>query len=256
MPQSSSVRVKKLILDEIANRNSADETRLLLASSAKQRTAAVQSILLNILDYVSEYGSSDKNESLFRVACDTAIARLSGAADTVKPSVVGLLGLTSVNVRLLEDRFREPDPARQRGLFEDETQRYCEDRFANLPVADAVQALYAPARSATRARQGAQQPSSEEEQRRVEVSFWDDIDFETVKYYKSGTTSFILDCYGVHPVDKSRARRHYALKCVLFPWNKLTAIANATDEYAGFYGRDRTSDIVVQPYALRLRDGC
>jgi hypothetical protein len=56
MPRSPSVTVEALILDEIAARNGAEETRRLLDTPAKRRTEAMQSILLNILDHVSEYG--------------------------------------------------------------------------------------------------------------------------------------------------------------------------------------------------------
>ncbi len=253
MPKSPSATVEKLILDEIANLNGAEETRQLLVTSAKRRTEATQLILLDILDNISEYGYSDKHESLLRLACDAAIVRLSDAADAVTPSVLGLLGLMCVNIRLLEARFSEPDSDEQRDRLEEDAQRYCAEHFTNLPVADAVRALYAPTRPAARTRQGGHPPSPEEEQRKVELGFWDDIDFGTVRYHKSGTTSFIIDCYGTQPVDKSRARRHYALKCVLFPWNKLTAIATATDEYAEFYGRNRTPEVVVQPYASTAR---
>jgi serine/threonine protein kinase len=156
---------------------------------------------------------------------------------------VGLLGLMCVNVRLLEARFREPGAPDRPDLFAQQTQRYCEELFRILPVADAVRALYAPAKAAARARPGGQ----------VEQQRWADIDFGTVRYYKSGTTSFILDCRGIQPKDKSGVRERYALKCVLFPWNKLTAIASATDQYAEFYGRNNTPDIVVQPFASTVK---
>jgi hypothetical protein len=252
-PKPPSVTVEKLILNEIADRNSAEETQRLLGAPARGRTEAARSILLTILDHISEYGYEDelpyKHESLFRLGCDAAIARLSGAADAVTPSIVGLLGLMCVNIRLLEARFREPGSPDQRDHFEEETQRYCEERFSTLAVADAVRALYAPARAAARTRQGGRPVSPEEEQLKVERELWNDIDFGTVKYYKSGTTSFILDCHGAQPRDKSGVRERYALKCVLFPWNKLTAIATATDEYAELYGRNNTPEVVVQPFA-------
>ena len=106
---------------------------------------------------------------------------------------------------------------------------------------------------AARARRGGPPLSPEEKQRKVELDFWNDIDFSDVKYYRSGTTSFILDCPGANLVDESGALRRYALKCVLFPWNKLTTIAKATDEYAETYGRNQTPRIVVQPYASTAR---
>jgi hypothetical protein len=253
MSRSPSVTVEDLILDEIAARNGADETQRLLDTPAKRRTEATQSILLNILDHISEYGNSDKHESRLRLACDAAIVRLSGGADAVTPSIVGLLGLMCVNIRLLEARFREPGPADQRGHFEEQTQQYCAGHFAKFPVAEAVRALYAPARPAALARRGGPPLSPEEKQRKVELDFWNDIDFSDVKYYRSGTTSFILDCPGAGLIDESGALRRYALKCVLFPWNKLTAIAKATDEYAETYGRNQTPRIVVQPYASTAR---
>ena len=213
----------------------------------------MQSILLNILDHISEYGYSENHESRLRVACDAAIVRLSGAADAVTPSIVGLLGLMCVNIRLLEARFREPGPADQRGHFEEQTQRYCAGHFAKFPVAEAVRALYAPPRPAALTRRGGPPLSLEEKQQKVELDRWDGIDFSDVKYYRSGTTSFILDCPDADLEDESGALRRYALKCVLFPWNKLTAIAKATDEYAETYGRNQTPDIVVQPYASTAR---
>ena len=235
--------VENLILHEIAGRNGAAETHRLLGTSGRGRTEAARSILLGILDHIAEYGYEDeppyKHESQFRLACEAAIARLAGVADTGKPGIVGLLGLMCVNVRLLEARFREPGAPDRPDPFAQQTQRYCEELFRTLPVADAVRALYTPAKAAARTRPGGQ----------VEQQRWADIDFGTVRYYKSGTTSFILDCRGIQPKDKSGVRERYALKCVLFPWNKLTAIASATDQYAEFYGRNNTPDIVVQPFA-------
>ena len=246
--------VEQLILGEITKRNSAEETRRLLSSTARRRTDSARSILLNILDHLTEFGYQDdlpyQHESAFRLGCEAAIARLDGAADAVTPSIVGLLGLMCVNVRLLEARFRELGSPDERGNYEEETQQYCKERFELLPVADAVRVLYAPARTRPR---GPFLISAEQERRQVELARWDDIDFGTVRYHRSGTTSFILDCRGAQPRDESGLREHYALKCVLFPWNKLTAIASATDAYAADYGRNKTTEIVVHPFASTAR---
>ena len=138
-------------MHEIAGRNGAAETQRLLGTSGRGRTEAVRSILLNVLDHIAEYGYEDdppyNHESLFRLACEAAIARLVGVADSARPGIVGLLGLMCVNVRLLEARFREPGAPDRPDLFEQQTQRYCEELFRTLPVADAVRALYTPART-------------------------------------------------------------------------------------------------------------
>jgi serine/threonine protein kinase len=254
MRNAPQVGVGQLILDEIGNKNVAAATQRLMGSSAEERTDAAELILLNILDHISENGHTDDGLQ-FRVDCDAAIDRLSGVADAFTPSIVGILGLICVNVRLLEARFMEPGTASERDKFQRETQEYCEKKFQELPIADAVHALYSPARSAGQARQASpsSSPERERQKRQAEQGAWDDIDFGTIEYHKSGTTSFILKCGSVKPVDESGARRTYALKCVLFPWNKLTAIAAATDRYADYYGRSRTPDIVVQPWASTTR---
>src|SRR6185437_9173239 len=238
MQNAPQVGVGQLILDEIGNKNVAAATQRLMGSSAEERTDAAELILLNILDHISENGHTDDGLQ-FRVDCDAAIDRLSGVADAFTPSIVGILGLICVNVRLLEARFMEPVTASERDKFQRETQEYCEKKFQELPIADAVHALYSPARSAGQARQASpsSSPERERQKRQAEQGAWDDIDFGTIEYHKSGTTSFILKCGSVKPVDESGARRTYALKCVLFPWNKLTAIAAATDRYADYYGR-------------------
>ena len=64
----SAKTVEKLILDEIAGENSAEETQRLLGTSARGRTEAARSILLSILDHIAEYDSreesSKRHESL------------------------------------------------------------------------------------------------------------------------------------------------------------------------------------------------
>lgn len=83
----------------------------------------------------------------------------------------------------------------------------------------------------------------------IEIDQWSGLDFSSLKYYAAGTTSFILTCTTIAPKDESGGRDELVLKCVLFPWNKLTAIAQATDDYAIRYGSKVTAGVVVHPIA-------
>lgn len=59
---------------------------------------------------------------------------------------------------------------------------------------------------------------------------WALIDFDTLRFHRHGTTSIIL--YGKSADPKKSRRTEFALKCIVYPYQRLPAIADATRTYA------------------------
>jgi hypothetical protein len=86
------------------------------------------------------------------------------------------------------------------------------------------------------------------DQRLKAATRWGQLNPDSFQYYRSGTTSFILKAEErLH--DQSGHSEKRIVKCVLFPWNKLTAVARSTAVYTQTYGPERTRDVVVHPLA-------
>lgn len=219
MPNPPAPELARLLLGEITGTNTAEQTAELLAGDGDERARATELVLLSILDHIT-----DRDESAFLRDCQAAIARLRDRPDPSNPPLVGLLGLICLNVRLLQRRFEAP-----LGHVQQEIDEYCAALFRETPIGTAIEKIYRPSAEAGE----------------YERDIWDDLDFRRLTYHKSGTTSFIVAAGTNRPLDQTG----FALKCVLFPWNKLASIAKATEEYATTYGAARTAPIVVHPVA-------
>lgn len=232
MAITSPHNFEALLYREIAHRNTDRQTRHLFAINDESRVAGAILFLQNILDHVSDHDYMHGNQSFLK-SCDDAIRRLSTISDKGKSKIVGLLGLVCLNAKLLDRRFNSPDVAEQQA-----TDEYCRKLFDDTPIREAIQAVYRSAKSP---------PGS------IESKSWEEIDFTELRYHKAGTTSFILVTSSSKPIDQSGAHSELVLKCVLFPWNKLTAVAKATDDYATTYGAARTTRVIVHPIASTER---
>ncbi|MGC4892284.1 protein kinase domain-containing protein [Micromonospora sp. DT31] len=229
----ADLAVRQLLLAEIQGRNSADDTDRLLGSPAETRLVAMHQLLADLMDTVADHESTH-GVGTFLAGCQAASARLRQAPDPHDPPVVALLAFLCLNVTLLDRRFEPPERVKQ-----DASDDYCRELFRTTPVSAAVRALYRPG-----GRPGVSRPISE-----IDLRRWRDIDFGSLEYHRAGTTSFILRATTREPVDESGLHPALVLKCVLFPWSKLTSVAQATDEYAVRYGAANTPNVVVHPLA-------
>lgn len=77
---------------------------------------------------------------------------------------------------------------------------------------------------------------------------WNDIDFDTLEFYRHGTTSLILT--GSTSTPSKGRTSSFALKCLIYPYLRIPAIANATRDYIEEYGLIRsTSSPLVRVWA-------
>ncbi|MBC6462904.1 protein kinase domain-containing protein, partial [Actinomadura sp. HBU206391] len=221
-----------LLVGEITQNGDAAAGRLLDADGDSRVRGTVR-FLQNVLDWIADH-EYQHGPDQFLAACRDARSRFSAVSDGVSPNIAGLLDLITLNSMLLDRRFKSPSIEEQRQADDE-----CRALFADgSAIRQAIEVIYRP------------EPGPENASK---IDAWDQLDFGSMSYYKAGTTSFILRGHSRRPIDQSGARRALAVKCVLFPWNKLTAIAKATDDYATEYGASRVPDVVVHPIASSTR---
>ncbi|MFC6080458.1 protein kinase domain-containing protein [Sphaerisporangium aureirubrum] len=219
---------EQLLLTVIRGPSAADTVDQLLNSDEGSRTRGTIYFLRNILEHISDH-ELHQGHSSFADACDRAMRDLHASPDPRGSGIAGFLALICMNVKLLERRFESPDRTQQA-----QADAYFRELFRLTSIRSAIYAVYHPGAGVERA---------------FERSVWNEIDPASLEYHKAGTTSFILAGVNRRPADESGAYRKLAVKCVLFPWNKLTAIAQATDDYAVDYGAANTPPVVVHPIA-------
>ncbi|MFI6743920.1 hypothetical protein ACIBI9_64590 [Nonomuraea sp. NPDC050451] len=210
----------KALLDEIEGRGPERQTRRLMEQDETVVHKGAEAFLNGILDHISNYEM--EHRAHFMTACDEARRRIATGS-----LLHGVVLLVCLNVKLLDRRFKSPDQRAQH-----ETDEYCSGLFTDPWLKEAIRVVYRPANH------GADS---------AETRTWDDIDFGSIEYHKAGTTSFILKGRRSRAVNEAGARPLLAIKCVLFPWNKLAAIARATDTYAATYGTDEITSVIVKP---------
>ncbi|MFG3576177.1 protein kinase domain-containing protein [Micromonospora chersina] len=210
-----------------------------------QMTRGAVGLLNNILDHLFEYGVSGRSDTAdtddaqsestrdFVKAADLAASRISTMEFDGARFLAGIISFIALNVELLCRRFEPPDFSAQQ-----KSDEFCRELLERSEIRDAIYAIYAPPRRA-----GGGESAAESE--------WARLDPATFKYYKAGTTSAILTA-GYRDSDQ-RASDQWVLKCVLFPWNKMSAVAKATESYAATYGSARRAPSVVQPVASTSR---
>ncbi|MDN3357621.1 hypothetical protein [Actinomadura sp. DC4] len=209
-----------LLSAELRDRNSDDDTRRLLRLSESTVVEGTRKVLGQILDHITEYEADNPDRTFFEACRDTR-ARLMSRAESGRSPLIGALGLICLNVTLLDRRIKSPGRVQQR-----EADLYCASLFTTPEIGLTIAAIYAP---------------DEETGDPLERRTWDEIDFAHLSYRRAGTASFVLKgC-------KVGARSPLAIKCALFPWDRMTAIAKATNRHATEYGRQ--SAVVERPCA-------
>ncbi|MFD3720776.1 protein kinase [Streptomyces sp. NPDC058674] len=220
-----------VLLAELNGRTTADGRRRIVETvDDSVMTAATVAILRDILDHITDYDFERTDNSTFSESLHAARQRLLDEPDGPTAPVIGFVSLISLNVTLLARRFESPDAEKQRLA-----DRYADSLFPDPAIGRAIELVYGPLGHPTTS------PG--------EADFWSTVDFPSLRYHKAGTTSFILRGNKRVPDNEAGARSPLAVKCVLFPWNKLAAISRATDQYAQRYGAQSVSPQVVKPTA-------
>ncbi|MEU8359846.1 protein kinase [Nonomuraea sp. NPDC048882] len=212
----------KALLQEIEGPGPERRARRLMEQDEATTQKGAEAFLNDILDHISNYEMEQRTD--FMTACEEARRRISAMPGSL---LHGVMALVCVTVKLLDRRFKSPDLGAQR-----ETDEYCAELFADPRLKEAIRVVYRPV---------------SRPEHSAEARTWDDIDFGSVEYHKAGTTSFIVKGRSSRAVNEAGVRPLLAIKCVLFPWNKLAAIARATDTYAATYGADEMTSVVVKP---------
>jgi hypothetical protein len=226
MPNGSSSAIERAVVALIEGDTGPGDIDALLRHRSAQLVRGVTLLLQNIIDHLSGYGVAGHSRDFVR-ACDEESRRIEMTAGASAEMLAGLLAFVGLNAELLKRRFEPPDAARQA-----ESDAYCKALFAREPIRRAVHALYAPEGYSRRPRP----------QESPAVGDWRRLDAVTLRYFKAGTTSAILVArVGERPARAGTEdpREEVVIKCVLFPWNKMPAVAQATESYAETYGRRR-----------------
>ncbi|MGW0807703.1 protein kinase domain-containing protein [Nonomuraea sp. NPDC002799] len=214
-------RFVHLLLAELSGQGTEPGTRELASCGEADLAAGTRAVLKGILDHITEYEFDSGSGGRFADACEAAALRLAAESSPL----AGFAALIALNVCLLDRRFRSPDVAEQA-----RTDERCARYFATTSIGRAIELVYRPENA-------------------VEERFWQELDFTGLRYHKAGTTSFILKGLKKAADNEAGRRSPVALKCVLFPWNKIAAVSRSTDQYALTYGTDEVSARVVQPTA-------
>ncbi|GAA3567899.1 hypothetical protein GCM10022419_055910 [Nonomuraea rosea] len=225
MAQMSARSYARALLQEIEGHHGERQTARLTEQDEATVQKGAETFLNDILDHISNYEMEHRAD--FMAACESA--RLRIAAGQRGSMLHGVISLICLNLKLLDRRFQSPDQEAQR-----EADEYCAALLADPWIKEAIRLVYRPAGHAADT---------------SEARTWNDLDFGTLEYHKAGTTSFILKGRMSRAVNEAGSRPMLAVKCVLFPWNKLAAIARATDAYAATYGADELTSVIVKPIA-------
>lgn len=107
--------------------------------------------------------------------------------------------------------------------------RICGDLVANRHVQQAIKHLYDPRPRRFRWRRNEDLPSP------LTLREWKKINFDSLRFHRSGTTSIILS--GLESTPSKGRTSQFALKCLIFPYQNVPAIATATRDYLDVYGQ-------------------
>jgi serine/threonine protein kinase len=136
-------------------------------------------------------------------------ARLRGALGFILFTIIGLQSAADC----------------ERGTTQSEAVRRLQELLDDRPVQEIFFELYRPP-GRSRPGEGGSPPAASDLAR----AYWRHLDLRSLRVHSLGTTSFILRCrvtiLGGEPL---------ALKCVLFPYAQVPAIADATRKYADDY---------------------
>ncbi|MGH3681343.1 MAG: protein kinase domain-containing protein, partial [Natronosporangium sp.] len=148
---------------------------------------------------------------------------------------LGLLLVTLVSLRQAdEQRYRRlPDGSGAAGFSTrpgHDCRTLCAGMLAQAPVRAAIRAVYAPDAFPVLELAGTPLDRSSRQE-------WDRIDFDTLRFHRHGTTSFILTGLPADAVQGQR--RPLALKCIVYPYLRVPSVVRATREYLARYGTQR-----------------
>lgn len=146
-----------------------------------------------------------------------------GRTTSVGVEAAGYLGfflLTLISMHR-SDRMRYHGEAYEDGEIADETpDALCRELIADPHVQQAIKQLYTPSEADGQAE-----------------TVWDTIDFDTMAFHRHGTTSIIVTVDSVAPAIGGASQ--LALKCLIYPYMRIPAIAKATKDYHRDFGGER-----------------
>ena len=251
--------LSEILLEFILGSQNAIPKGLLLADSEHLKAATV-AVLVNILYHINAL--PPERGSFFEL-CQRAAnilradeERNRAEVDEVHPSE--FLALIALNAGSLERRLKpmpapgQPDVA-WGGISPDKLESEIRDL---VPVAaKAILAIYDPSliidapgmRGAMRDTNASTKESMAERRAR---RAWRELDPQSFTYWRMGTTSLIIRC-SKFDVEEAAYSEELVLKCVVFPWNLIPAIAESTSSYADRY-KDLDA-IVVRAVASSAR---
>jgi serine/threonine protein kinase len=189
--------------------------------------AKVQVLLDTGLDPTSFIGRfQGPKRSALRAALEATYRRREETQEFAKAR--GYLGVLLLTLILLEEaevgrfgsvRFWSTSQRNQADP------QLCDDLVQDPEVRAWLQRLYQPPHPR----------ASASEQERMAWAKWSTIDFDTLRFYRQGTTSFILRCMTRKSRDREETPSELALKLVLYPYTQLPPIAESTRKYAAEY---------------------
>jgi serine/threonine protein kinase len=149
--------------------------------------------------------------------------------------VFGYLGLLLVTLLSLRHadayRYRRghaPVPAWSPQRADHDCERLCAGLLGHASVREAIRRIYAPDGWIPDVEPDGAGPDP------LTTKEWDRIDFDTLRFHRHGTTSFILAGAPREPVQGQT--KPLALKCIVYPYLRVPTIARATREYMSRYG--------------------
>jgi serine/threonine protein kinase len=189
----------------------------------KARLGLIHSLAKDVAAWRPLFGDAGLDRTSFHTKFDVprdvllrCLASSYRQFDTKDPDGVDYLGLFLLTVLLLEESERtwssRSTVARQEQLPPEDRGRLRDELIRDPAVRSALKELYRPEHGTPAA------------------TTWEDIDFGSLSFHRLGTTSFILE--GREEREDEGTRKRLALKCVLYPYTKLTPIAEATSAYA------------------------
>ena len=163
-------------------------------------------------------------------AAYAALKSVPGGAEGARARLRGALGFILFTISALRSSTESgQDPAQDKAI------RRLQDLLDDRRVQEIFAELYRPP-GRSRPGNGAQASTASDLAR----TYWRNLDLNNLQVHRVGTTSFILRCrvtvLGGEPL---------ALKCVLFPYTQVPAIADATRKYADDYPSGTVPGTVV-----------
>lgn len=231
---------------------------LIAADAAVLRDATWQ-VLSRLADHINDH-PADEFATRTAAATDRArelSSRPQSKNETPPTSPVGFLALIEVMATLVSWRFYPPKTHKASASIGDPHQAQTEEDsvsrikwlFEKFPeLRRAVRDLYDPSYGGPEPGQGGGRGGRSTNPANADKK-WQEIDFESLRFHRWGTTSMILSCS--RRKEERDAIDQLALKCVLFPWALTPAISVSTRKYSETY--HSLGHVVVAPITSSAR---